>query len=190
LSSCRFNRFSPNRQPSLGQRTDTLGARYAFDGFLPAVRAVALPVLATWKAVLLEAHPHSAISLYHEHNGKIIPDHSTLPDEAVLGPQFTQDLVLRDDRDNSIGPGGKCLHFVPPSPKVDRNQDRNHRQRRTKLGGDIPSLGVEHRERIKEPLDERIVSGVQKDAGPNTAGLQTHPGPKEVDCGDRDGEEL
>jgi hypothetical protein len=54
LSSCRFNRFSPNRQPSLGQRTDTLRARYAFDGFLPAVRAVALPSLATWKAVLLE----------------------------------------------------------------------------------------------------------------------------------------
>jgi hypothetical protein len=96
---------------------------------------------------------------------------------------------LRNDSDNSIGPEGKCLHFITPSPKVNRHQDRNHRQRRTKLGGNIPSLGVEHSERIKEPLDERIVSGVQEDAGPNTPGLQTHRRPEEVDCSDGDGEE-
>jgi SIR2-like domain len=74
-------------------------------------------------------------------------------------------------------PHAITFDLAPPSPKIDRHENREDENASAELISNVVGPFVVNGDWIEEGLDERIVRSVQDHAGPDAARLQTQPGP-------------
>jgi hypothetical protein len=85
--------------------------------------------------------------------------------------------------------GSRFFDLGSASPEVDGHENREDEEAAAKFIGDVVRSLIVHRERIEEGLDKGIVGGVQDHAGPDAAGLETHPRPDEGQEWKHDGQQ-
>src|SRR5689334_24989854 len=79
---------------------------------------------------------------------------------------------------------GACLrglNLTTSVPEIRSHDDRNQTKGHTKFTCYVRRPLAVHSHRIKEPLNECVVCGMQDDAGPQATGFEAHPRPYKTD---------